>query len=149
MTSRRKNLNALTDHSSQIYFPTWVYNQFSERNDIEMEDATKEEKKIAKKMILVALWCIPMKPSDRPSMNKVVEMLEREVECLQMPSKPFLLSSPKRPMGNVGDNLNSSSLSIQSLERQIEDVGDNLNSTCSSIQLGESSQLAEFQMQTS
>ncbi|KAK7856686.1 protein suppressor of npr1-1 constitutive 4 [Quercus suber] len=83
MASRRKNVNAFADHSSQIYFPTWVYSQFSEENDIEIEDATKEEK---------------MKPSDRPSMNKVVEMLEREVECLQMPSKPFLSSPPTRQM---------------------------------------------------
>ncbi|KAF3948416.1 hypothetical protein CMV_025584 [Castanea mollissima] len=137
------------DHSSQIFFPTWVYSQFSEGNDIEMEGATEEEKKIAKKMILVALWCIQMKPSDRPSMNKVVEMLEGEVECLQMPSKPFLLSSPKRPIGDVGDNLDSTSSSIQSPKRQIEDVGDNLNSTSSSIQSGESSQSGELQMQIS
>ena len=81
-----------------------------------MEDATEEEKRIAKKMIMVALWCIQMKPSDRPSMNKVVEMLEGEVEYLQMPSKPFLLSSPRRPIGDVEDNLNSTSSSFQSSE---------------------------------
>ncbi|XP_050254856.1 rust resistance kinase Lr10-like [Quercus robur] len=116
MASRRKNVNASADHSSQIYFPTWVYGQFSEGNYIEIEDATEEEKKIVKKMIIVALWCIQMKPSDRPSMNKVVEMLEGEVECLQMPSKPFLSSSPARPTGDVGDNLNSTSSSFQSGE---------------------------------
>ncbi|KAM3682009.1 hypothetical protein ACJW31_12G040300 [Castanea mollissima] len=113
MASRRKNVNAFVDHSSQIYFPTWAYGQFSEGNDIEIEDATEEEKKIVKKMIIVALWCIQMKPSDRPSMNKVVEMLEGEVECLQIPSKPFLSSSPARPTGDVGDNLNSTSSSFQ------------------------------------
>ncbi|XP_050265761.1 rust resistance kinase Lr10-like isoform X1 [Quercus robur] len=116
MANRRKNVNAFADHSSQIYFPTWVYGQFSEGNDIEIEDATEEEKKIVKKMIIVALWCIQMKPSDRPSMNKVVEMLEGEVECLQMPSKPFLSSSPARLIGDVGDNLNSISSSFQSGE---------------------------------
>ena len=75
-----------------------------------------------------------MKPSDHPSMDKVIEMLEGEVECLQMPSKPFLSSSPKRPIGDVGDNLDSTSSSIQSPKRQIENVRDNLNSTSSSIQ---------------
>ncbi|KAL4594851.1 hypothetical protein ACB092_12G048800 [Castanea dentata] len=114
MASRTKNANAFADHSSQIYFPTWVYGQYSEGNDIEIEDATEEEKKIVKKMIIVALWCIQMKPSDRPSMNKVVEMLEGEVECLQMPSKPFPSSSPVRPTGDVGDNLNSTTSSFQS-----------------------------------
>ncbi|KAM4076129.1 hypothetical protein ACJW30_12G039700 [Castanea mollissima] len=116
MASRTKNTNAFANHSSQIYFPTWVYGQYSEGNDIEIEDATEEEKKIVKKMIIVALWCIQMKPSDRPSMNKVVEMLEGEVECLQMPSKPFPSSSPVRPTGDVGDNLNSTSSSFQSGE---------------------------------
>ena len=78
-----------------------------------MEDATKEEKKTTKKMIIVALWCIQMKPSDRPSMNKVVKMLEGEVESLQMPSKPFLSSSPRRSIGDVRDTLNSNSSSFQ------------------------------------
>ncbi|KAL4594965.1 hypothetical protein ACB092_12G057200 [Castanea dentata] len=55
MTSRKKNLNAFTFHSSQIYFLTWVCSQFSKGSDIEMEDATEEMKKIAKKMIIVAL----------------------------------------------------------------------------------------------
>ncbi|BFG34878.1 hypothetical protein CerSpe_211520 [Prunus speciosa] len=31
-----------------------------------------------------------MKPIERPSMNKVVEMLEGEIESLQMPPRPFL-----------------------------------------------------------
>ncbi|XP_050247191.1 rust resistance kinase Lr10-like isoform X2 [Quercus robur] len=111
MASRRKNFNASVDHSSQIYFPTWVYEQVSKGNDIIMEDATEEEKKIVNKMIIVALWCIQMKPSDRCSMNKVIEMLVGEVECLQMPSKPFLSS-----LGDVEDNLNPTCSSIQSSE---------------------------------
>ena len=92
MASKRKNFNAFADHSSQIYIPTWVYDQVCEGNDIIMEDDTEGEKEKIKKMIIVALWCIKRKPSNRPSMNKVVEMLEGEVECSQMPSKPFLSS---------------------------------------------------------
>ncbi|KAL0007388.1 hypothetical protein SO802_008890 [Lithocarpus litseifolius] len=118
MASRRKNFNAFVDHSSQIYFPTWVYDQVCKGNDIVMEDATEGEKEKIKKMIIVALWCIQMKPSDRPSMNKIVEMLEGEDECSQVPSKPFLSS--------------------------LGDVRDNLYPTCSSIQLGESSQSSQF-----
>ena len=82
MAGKRKNLNAIADHSSQLYFQTWVYDQITNRKDIEMEDATEEEKKTVKKMIIVALWCIQMKPSERPSMNKVVEMFEQEIEFL-------------------------------------------------------------------
>ncbi|XP_035543188.1 LEAF RUST 10 DISEASE-RESISTANCE LOCUS RECEPTOR-LIKE PROTEIN KINASE-like 2.8 [Juglans regia] len=59
MAGRRKNLNEYAEHSSQIYFPTWVYDQLHDGNDIEMEEyATKEEEEICKLMIIVALWCI-------------------------------------------------------------------------------------------
>uniref|UniRef100_A0A6N2K7C8 Protein kinase domain-containing protein n=1 Tax=Salix viminalis TaxID=40686 RepID=A0A6N2K7C8_SALVM len=81
MVGRRKNLNASVNHSSQIYFPSWVYDQVSEGNDI--EDATEHEKKTMKKMIIVALWCIQLKPGDRPLMHKVVKMLESDAESLQ------------------------------------------------------------------
>ena len=44
-----------------------------------MEDVIEDEKELAKKMIIVALGCIQLKPNDHPSMNKVVEMLERDI----------------------------------------------------------------------
>ena len=44
MASKRKSFNAFADHSSQIYIPTWVYDQVCEGNDIVMEDATEGEK---------------------------------------------------------------------------------------------------------
>ncbi|KAJ9679780.1 hypothetical protein PVL29_021634 [Vitis rotundifolia] len=90
MAGRRRNLNVFAEHSSQIYFPSWAYDQFNEGKDIEIGDATEEEQKLAKKMVLIALWCIQFKPSERPSMHKVIEMLEGKVDQLQMPPKPFL-----------------------------------------------------------
>jgi serine/threonine protein kinase len=91
MIGRRKNLNALADHSSQIYFPSWIYDQVSEGKDVELGDhATEQGKETTKKMIIVALWCIQLRPNDRPSMHNVVKMLESDVESLQIPPKPFL-----------------------------------------------------------
>ncbi|KAF5462858.1 hypothetical protein F2P56_018829 [Juglans regia] len=112
MVSRRKNLNVSTEHLSQIYFPTWVYDQFHDGKNIEIQDATEDERKLCKKMMIVALWCIQLKPSDRPSMNKVVKMLEGDVECLQVPLKP-LHPSPKREIKDARDNSNQASSSIQ------------------------------------
>ncbi|KAL7147354.1 hypothetical protein ABFS83_06G102200 [Erythranthe nasuta] len=89
MAARRKNMNPFADDVSQIYFPSWVYEQFFVGKEIEIKDATEEERKMVKKIIVVALWCIQMKPSDRPSMNKVVEMLESDSR-LELPPKPFL-----------------------------------------------------------
>ncbi|KAM1401119.1 hypothetical protein ACFX15_027581 [Malus domestica] len=90
MASRRKNWNARVEHSSQNYFPVWVYDQYIVGNDLEMDNVTEEEKKVIRKMVITALWCIQMKPSDRPSMSKVVKMLGGDVECLQMPLRPSL-----------------------------------------------------------
>ncbi|KAL3820056.1 hypothetical protein ACJIZ3_005961 [Penstemon smallii] len=89
MAGRRKNMNPFAEEESQIYFPLWVYNQIYAGSEIEIVNVNDEERKIVKKIVIVALWCILMKPSDRPSMNKVVEMLEGDSE-LQMPPKPFL-----------------------------------------------------------
>ncbi|KAG7981007.1 hypothetical protein I3843_05G210900 [Carya illinoinensis] len=115
MVGKRKNLNAFAEHSSQIYFPTWVYDQFNEEKDIEMGCASEEEKNMAKKMIIVALWCIQMNPGNRPSMNKVVEMLEGEIEQLKIPPKRPL-SSPERVTKDCEDNSSQTWISTQSSE---------------------------------
>ncbi|XP_041013561.1 G-type lectin S-receptor-like serine/threonine-protein kinase At5g24080 [Juglans microcarpa x Juglans regia] len=116
MTGRRRNLNTFADHSSETYFPTCVYDQLSNENGIEIEDSTEEEKKMTKKMIIVALWCIQMKPNDRPSMKKVIEMLEEDIECLQIPPKPFLSLSERYIQLDIEESSNQSWSSIQSSE---------------------------------
>ncbi|GFP91294.1 probable receptor-like protein kinase at5g39020 [Phtheirospermum japonicum] len=89
MAGRRKNMNPFTDDVGQIYFPSWAYDRIHAGKDIEIKDADDEERRMVRKIIVVALWCIHMKLSDRPSMSKVVEMLEGDCE-LQMPAKPFV-----------------------------------------------------------
>lgn len=83
-------MHAHAENTSRIYIlPYWIYDQLEKGLSIEIENACENDKKVAKKMIMVALWCIQLKPADHPSMRKVVEMLEGEVEDLQMPPKPF------------------------------------------------------------
>ncbi|KAB2095475.1 hypothetical protein ES319_A01G039500v1 [Gossypium barbadense] len=89
MVGRRKNFNAFVDHTSQKYFPSWIYDQLDQGEDIELEDVSNDEKVLIRKMIITAFWCIQLLPSDRPSMNKVLKMLESNVELLEMPLKPF------------------------------------------------------------
>ncbi|KAH7853629.1 hypothetical protein Vadar_004867 [Vaccinium darrowii] len=62
---------------------------------------------MVKKMMLVALWCIQMKPTDRPSMSKVIEMLEGNIEQLHTPPKPFLYSQSMQVENNGMNNRNS------------------------------------------
>ncbi|MED6215592.1 hypothetical protein PIB30_115228 [Stylosanthes scabra] len=46
-------------------------------------------------MTVVGLWCIQPIPDDRPTMSKVVEMLEGSMNSLAMPPRP-VMSSPIR-----------------------------------------------------
>ncbi|KAH1110949.1 hypothetical protein GYH30_009653 [Glycine max] len=94
-----------------------------EKRDIKMEDVTEDEKELAKKMIIVALWCIQLKPNDRPSMNKVVEMLEGDIESLEI---PLNLNPSLYPLETMveDEKINSSqtimSDSINSLDSSME-----------------------------
>ncbi|XP_027177177.1 rust resistance kinase Lr10-like [Coffea eugenioides] len=89
LVGRRRNLNAHAEHSSQIYFPSWIYDKFDQGENLEIEDATEDENRTARKLILIALWCIQMTPDDRPSMREVVEMLQGDLTALQLPPKPL------------------------------------------------------------
>ncbi|XP_058181392.1 rust resistance kinase Lr10-like, partial [Rhododendron vialii] len=120
MAGKRRNWNS-SANSSQIFFPSWVYNQFSEGKNVQIEETTEEESKMVNKMMLVALWCIQMRPSDRPSVNKVVEMLEGNIELLHTPPKPFLYSQGMQAENNeMNERLsNLSGACMDSLTRDI------------------------------
>ncbi|XP_056171251.1 rust resistance kinase Lr10-like [Syzygium oleosum] len=89
MAGRRRNVNANAE-DSQIYFPLWIYDQLSKEKEDDIIDRIEEERETMRKMIIVALWCIQLSPSDRPSMSRVLNMLEGEVNNLQLPPKPHL-----------------------------------------------------------
>ncbi|XP_052887069.1 rust resistance kinase Lr10 isoform X2 [Gossypium arboreum] len=92
IVGKRKNLNASAEHPSQVYFPTWIYDRLQQGENIELEDMTESENSIMRKMIIVAFWCIQTKPIHRPSMTKVLKMLESEDELLEIPPKSLIFS---------------------------------------------------------
>ncbi|KAL5726512.1 hypothetical protein ACHQM5_009551 [Ranunculus cassubicifolius] len=99
MVGKRKNINLAVDHTSEIYFPQWIYKRLELDEDLGLcgiVSKTKEE--ITRKMIVVALWCIQTNPADRPTMSRVVEMLEGKPELLSIPPKPYLCSPPESPI---------------------------------------------------
>ncbi|XP_027152916.1 rust resistance kinase Lr10-like isoform X2 [Coffea eugenioides] len=97
MVGGRKNIDVGVDHSSEIYFPHWIYARLDRgEEDLGLHGiSNEEENELARKMIMVSLWCIQTDPVNRPSMTKVVEMLEGNLHALETPPKPFL-SSPAR-----------------------------------------------------
>ncbi|XP_058091451.1 LEAF RUST 10 DISEASE-RESISTANCE LOCUS RECEPTOR-LIKE PROTEIN KINASE-like 2.5 isoform X2 [Magnolia sinica] len=101
MVGGRKNIDPHVESSSEVYFPHWIYKRLTTNRHLDQDGylglhgiATKVEEETARKMVLVGLWCIQTNPTDRPSMSKVVEMLEGSLDGLQMPPRPFLSSSP-------------------------------------------------------
>ncbi|XP_042497726.1 LEAF RUST 10 DISEASE-RESISTANCE LOCUS RECEPTOR-LIKE PROTEIN KINASE-like 2.2 [Macadamia integrifolia] len=99
MVGGRRNVKVPVDHTSEIYFPHWIYRKFQQDQKLEVLEGlvTRVEEEIARKMTLVGLWCIQTNPSNRPSMSKVVEMLEGSISSLQIPPKPYLCSPPSSP----------------------------------------------------
>ncbi|CAH8326692.1 unnamed protein product [Eruca vesicaria subsp. sativa] len=75
-----------------MYSPNWIYKDFEREEVMRIfgDHITEEEEKIERKMVLVGLWCIQTNPSHRPTMIKVIEMLEGTLEALQVPPKPLL-----------------------------------------------------------
>ncbi|CAL9239666.1 unnamed protein product [Arabidopsis halleri] len=97
-----------TSNASSIYFPEWIYKDLekADSEDIEKTDnggliengISSEEEEIARKMTLVGLWCIQCSPSNRPPMNRVVEMMEGSLEALEVPPRPVLQQIPAAPL---------------------------------------------------
>lgn len=83
---------AIEDQLSEFYFPAWLYDQVLKGEDIIVDVEIEEiEVALTKKLAIVGLWCIQIKPDDRPSMHKVIELLEGSLEDLTLPPKPSLL----------------------------------------------------------
>ncbi|KAJ3700848.1 hypothetical protein LUZ61_004553 [Rhynchospora tenuis] len=89
----RRNVKPSVDNLSQEYFPHWIYHCLLQGGEIQIGDVTPVTEEIARKMALVGLWCIQTIPHNRPSMGRVVEMLERDIRDLEMPPKPYLDSA--------------------------------------------------------
>ena len=91
--ARSKEIVETADsNATSAYFPDWIYNDLEngQQTWILGDEVTMEENEIAKKMILVSLWCIQPCPMERPPMNRVVEMLEGSLDSLEIPPKPSM-----------------------------------------------------------
>ncbi|EEF35390.1 receptor serine/threonine kinase, putative [Ricinus communis] len=96
MVGARKNICLEVGNTSEIYFPDWIYKRIEIIEDLGLCGIDNgEENQIARKLILVSLWCIQTNPTNRPPMGSVVEMLLGSVASLSIPPRPCW-SSPSR-----------------------------------------------------
>ncbi|EFH63347.1 hypothetical protein ARALYDRAFT_475786, partial [Arabidopsis lyrata subsp. lyrata] len=94
-----------TSNASSMYFPEWIYKDLEKADSEDLEKGkhiengiSSQEEEIAKKMTLVGLWCIQPSPSDRPPMNRVVEMMEGSLDTIEVPPRPVLQQIPVVPL---------------------------------------------------
>ncbi|XP_031116815.1 LEAF RUST 10 DISEASE-RESISTANCE LOCUS RECEPTOR-LIKE PROTEIN KINASE-like 2.5 [Ipomoea triloba] len=102
--------NPVTEQNeSSKYFPSWIYSDINKGKAIELGEGDEDEKRITKKMTIVGLWCIQTSPTQRPSMSRVVEMLEGDLELLQMPPENTFHSEPIMEMDQYSSSIPDSS----------------------------------------
>nr|GEY00771.1 protein kinase-like domain, concanavalin A-like lectin/glucanase domain protein [Tanacetum cinerariifolium] len=81
MVGGRKNVQVEVDHTSEIYFPHWIYKKVElHEEQLGLHGILSEvESEMARKMIIVGLWCIQTNSLSRPTMTKI-EMGKSEEE---------------------------------------------------------------------
>ncbi|KAL6848989.1 hypothetical protein ACP4OV_021572 [Aristida adscensionis] len=87
MVGARKNISNDSETSSK-YFPQWDYEHLEEYCVNTSELSVDSE--LVRKLIVVGLWCIQLQPNNRPSMTRVVEMLESRANELQIPPQSLV-----------------------------------------------------------
>ncbi|RLN23571.1 hypothetical protein C2845_PM07G01770 [Panicum miliaceum] len=101
MVAGRSNAKAYAEKSSgDLFFPLWVYDHLLRDGGVLGQDrgaGTADGEEIARKMALIGLWCIQTVPASRPSMSRVLEMLERSIHELAMPPRPYHVSPSNSP----------------------------------------------------
>ncbi|KAF5749364.1 hypothetical protein HS088_TW04G01332 [Tripterygium wilfordii] len=89
MVGGRKNVDATVEKTSQVFFPEWVYTKLSQGEEPVIQIDEDVDATIARKLMMVGLWCVQWHPTNCPSMRVVVQMLEGEDENLTLPPNPF------------------------------------------------------------
>ncbi|XBI24252.1 hypothetical protein VPH35_049373 [Triticum aestivum] len=87
MFGGRRNVKSIVAKSSENYFLDWIYDHFAQDEGLQACEITIEIEEIARKMIIIGLWCVQVLPMYRPTITKVLEMFERSLDDLEMPPK--------------------------------------------------------------
>lgn len=87
MAAGRRNSNPEINSTNQEYYPSWIYDHLVQYRETEI---SKEINEMEAQLCTIGLWCIQIKPSDRPPRSKVVEMFASYDPCsLPLPPKLF------------------------------------------------------------
>uniref|UniRef100_A0A0A0KZA1 Receptor-like serine/threonine-protein kinase n=1 Tax=Cucumis sativus TaxID=3659 RepID=A0A0A0KZA1_CUCSA len=92
----RRSLEEKEENEKQKVLRDWGYECLKEMKVemlVEKDEEAKMELKKVKKFVMIAIWCIQEEPSLRPSMKKVLQMMEGGIEVSFPPHPSSFISS--------------------------------------------------------
>ncbi|XP_044963107.1 probable serine/threonine-protein kinase PBL9 [Hordeum vulgare subsp. vulgare] len=96
VSGRNYNFREESVGSEDWYFPKWVYEKCYIHHKIEdildpiLQAEACQGTGIAELMVNTAIWCLQDRAEKRPSMGKVVKMLDGTIEMTKQPEKPVI-----------------------------------------------------------
>ncbi|XP_059072860.1 rust resistance kinase Lr10-like [Cryptomeria japonica] len=100
MVGGRKNIEVHVSRSSQFYFPEWAFKLIENgelRTRLREREISGADEAKARSLAKVGLWCIQYNSTDRPSMMRVLQMLEGDADDIPNPPTPFSARPPSAP----------------------------------------------------
>ena len=79
----RKSFEAEAKDEDQMILADWAYDCYKDKKVdllVENDEEAIDDMKRLEKYVMVAIWCIQEDPSQRPTMKKVVQMMEGSTE---------------------------------------------------------------------
>lgn len=85
MVRAKRHVKVGADTTSK-YFAQWLYEHLDQFCN-SISDINGDTRDLVRKMIIVGLWCVQAAPMSRPSMSRVIEMLESSSTDLELPRR--------------------------------------------------------------
>ncbi|XP_052116375.1 G-type lectin S-receptor-like serine/threonine-protein kinase LECRK2 [Arachis duranensis] len=92
----RRSFEANAENENQMVLTDWAYDCFHERKlDLLVKDDKEAlaDMKMVEKYVMLSLWCIQEDPLLRPSMKKILQMLEGSIDVPAPPDLPSLITT--------------------------------------------------------
>ncbi|XP_075649919.1 G-type lectin S-receptor-like serine/threonine-protein kinase LECRK2 [Castanea sativa] len=92
----RKSFEAEAKDEDQMILANWAYDCYNDKKLellVENDEEAIEDMKRMEKYVMIAIWCIQEDPSLRPTMKKVVQMMEGSIEVSVPPGSSSFISS--------------------------------------------------------
>ncbi|KAL4027393.1 G-type lectin S-receptor-like serine/threonine-protein kinase LECRK3 [Cucumis melo var. makuwa] len=94
----RKNFEMETEDEDEMILSDWVYDCMNEKEIEKLvrdDEEARDDMKRVERFVKIGIWCIQEEPSLRPSMKKVIQMLEGAVEVSTPPDPSSFISAIK------------------------------------------------------